>query len=87
MVVFMGALVLGVAIGYTPDITNAKIAADRIFSILDKVPSIDVASSEGKTVVSLLLIPYHIFQMHGEFSKSMSFWCLHYITRINIFSL
>lgn len=45
---------LGQAVAFTPDYQKAKLAAARIFEILDLQSEIDVFSQEGKILVSFV---------------------------------
>ncbi len=47
-----GALAVGQASAFAPNITKAKVSANRIFSLLDRDPIIDNYSTDGQTIVS-----------------------------------
>lgn len=47
-----GGMAMGRASSLSPDYSKAKLAAAKIFALLDTVPSIDAYSSEGAKPVS-----------------------------------
>ena len=51
MIIF-GAMGIGETIAFAPDYTKARVAASKLFSLIDRVPPIDVASPEGLKPVS-----------------------------------
>lgn len=52
--IIVGTAMLGQAVAFTPDYQKAKLAAARIFEILDHQSEIDVFSQEGKILVSFV---------------------------------
>ena len=52
MAVIFGAVAVGQSSSYLPDISEAKIATNRLFKLIDSVPSIDSSDKSGKTIVS-----------------------------------
>ena len=46
-----GAIQLGLAAGFAPGYVKAKVAAVRIFDLLDDKPTIDVSLDNGKKPV------------------------------------
>lgn len=53
-VVIFGAMGIGETIAFAPDYTKAKLAASKMFALLDRVPPIDVASDTGVKIVRWL---------------------------------
>ena len=47
-----GAISIGQAGAFAPNYTKARISSNRIFSLIDRVPSIDAYSKDGETLVS-----------------------------------
>ena len=47
-----GALAVGQASAFAPNIAKAKVSTNRIFSLLDREPIIDNYSSDGQEIVS-----------------------------------
>lgn len=47
-----GALAIGAAGSFAPDYTKAKLAAQRVFALIDTKPSIDSYSTDGEKPVS-----------------------------------
>ena len=52
MAIIFGAFAIGQASAFAPDYAKAKLSANRIFFMLDKMPAIDNYSEEGKKLVS-----------------------------------
>ena len=52
-----GAVGVGQAGAFAPDYTKARLSANRIFAILDRVPVIDGYSKEGSKIVSEAFLP------------------------------
>jgi len=50
--VLFGAMAAGQATSFAPDYGKAKVAAARLFTLFDHVPSIDSSSEEGEKLVS-----------------------------------
>ena len=50
-----GAVAVGQAGAFAPDYTKARLSANRIFALLDRVPVIDGYSEEGDELVSKVL--------------------------------
>ena len=48
-----GAITAGQVASMAPDFMQAKVAAARIFQIIDRVPPIDAFSPEGNKIVSV----------------------------------
>ena len=49
-----GAMGIGETLAFAPDYAKARTAASKLFALFDRVPPIDVASNEGKQIVSVL---------------------------------
>ena len=65
MAVIFGAVAVGQSSSYLPDISEAKIATNRLFKLIDSVPSIDSSDMNGKTIVSwLTYLMYKLFQFN-----------------------
>jgi hypothetical protein len=66
-------LAVGVIVGQssslTPDYSKAKIAAQKVFTFIDSIPSIDNQSDEGLRPVSAMLVTILTFN-EGD-------WCYH----------
>lgn len=65
--VLTGAMMIGQAVAFTPDYEKAKIAAVRIFRLLELRPTIDAFSQQGTIKVrellncSIMLATYYYF--------------------------
>ena len=53
--IIFGAFAIGQASAFAPNYSKAKISANRIFFLLDRVPVIDNYSEDGEKLVNLLL--------------------------------
>jgi hypothetical protein len=51
-------LIAGQTSSMTPDYSKAKIAAQKVFTFIDSVPSIDNQSEEGLKPVSMMLVTF-----------------------------
>lgn len=60
MAVIFGAFAVGQTSSFAPDYAQAKISANRLFKLLDRVPEIDSSSTEGKQPVSFEFIQYFV---------------------------
>ena len=58
-----GAMGIGETMAFAPDYAKARTAAAKLFTLFDRVPPIDVASNEGETIVSLMLLYYYLRQI------------------------
>ena len=52
--IIFGAFAIGQASAFAPNYSKAKISANRIFFLLDRVPVIDNYSEDGEKLVSIL---------------------------------
>jgi hypothetical protein len=52
MCIVIAGMMFGQVSGFSPDYVKAKIAAARLFKLLDRVPLIDSSSDLGLTPVS-----------------------------------
>ncbi len=53
--IIFGALAIGAAGSFAPDYAKAKLAARKVFAVLDRISLIDSYSPEGSVPVSLLV--------------------------------
>lgn len=51
--VILGTTIVGQAVAFAPDYQKAKVAAARIFKLLDLKPKIDAFSKTGRMLVSI----------------------------------
>ena len=51
-----GAMGVGETMAFAPDYAKARTSAAKLFTLFDRVPPIDVASNDGKTIVSLIIL-------------------------------
>ena len=54
--IIFGAFAIGQASAFAPNYSKAKISANRIFFLLDRVPVIDNYSEDGEKLVGMLCI-------------------------------
>ena len=54
--IVFGALSLGQASTFAPDYAKARLSANRIFALIDRIPLIDIYSEEGDTPVSHVVV-------------------------------
>ena len=45
-------MLVGQAVALTPNYNKAKVAAVKIFNLLDRVPKIDISATTGENLVS-----------------------------------
>ena len=57
-----GAMGVGETMAFAPDYAKARTSAAKLFTLFDRVPPIDVASNDGKTIVSLITV-HHIYRL------------------------
>lgn len=70
--IVFGAMALGQASAFAPDYTKAKLAANRIFYLLDSQPSIDSSSDDGEKLVSFCFIEMKKVQLIPAFDWKFS---------------
>ena len=66
-------IVVGQTSSMTPDYNKAKIAAQKIFTLIDSVPSIDNQSDEGLKPVSKVLEIIHTMNFFSKLQSKSTF--------------
>lgn len=59
--VILGTAIVGQAVAFAPDYQKAKVAAVRIFKLLDLKPKIDAFSKAGRILVSIEYFLYTVY--------------------------
>lgn len=52
----LGTMMVGQAVAFAPNYSKGKVAAARIFKLLDRIPAIDSSSTTGKIMVGMFII-------------------------------
>ena len=60
MAVIFGAMAVGQASSFAPDYAEAKLAANRLFKLFDRVPEIDIDDESGDQPVCPFRISFPV---------------------------